>query len=136
MCCFFRGVFVIVWILAIVLAVFFMVIRLVKNPTEETQHNQGFNTLKHNPALVSNLQILFVVTIFIVVGTPALFVADQGGPDSFVLATLPSLVAGYLVVPICFYVFNRKLRKYIGKEIREALGLNFQEVQPESIARF
>ena len=113
-----------------------MVIRLVKSPTEETQSNHGFNTLKHNPALVSNLQILFVVTIFLVVGTPALFVADQGGPDSFVLATLPAVVAGYLVVPICFYVFNRKLRKYIGKEIREALGLNFQEVQPESIARF
>ena len=133
---FFRGFFIILWILAIVLAVFFMVIRLVKNPTEETQPNQGFNTLKHNPALASNLQILFVVTIFLVVGAPALFVADQGGPDSFVLATLPIVVAGYLVVPICFYVFNRKLRKYIGKEIREALGLNFQAVQPEPIARF
>ena len=133
---FFRGFFIILWILGITLAVFFMVIRLVKNPTEETQPNQGFNTLKHNPALASNLQILFVVTIFLVVGAPALFVADQGGPDSFVLATLPVIVAGYLVVPICFYVFNRKLRKYIGKEIREALGLNFQAVHPEPIARF
>ena len=114
-----------------------MVIRLIKNPAEELQQpNQGFNTLKHNPALVSNLQILLVVAIFIVTGYPAMFVADQGGPDAFVLGILPIGMAGYLVVPICFYVFNRKLRKYIGKEIREALGLNFQEVQPEPIARF
>ena len=127
----FRGFFVYLWIIAIILAGSFMTFRLIKNPIEEPQGSGlALNNLKHNPALVNNLQILLVITIFIVTAYPAtMFVAGQG-PNSFILGTLPGAVAAYLVIPISFFAFNKKLRKYVWKETKEALGLNVQAVGP------
>ena len=126
----FRGFFVYLWIIAIILAGSFMTFRLIKNPIEEPQGSGlALNNLKHNPALVNNLQILLVITIFIVTAYPAMFVAGQG-PNSFILGTLPAAFAAYLVIPISFFAFNKKLRKYVWKETKEALGLNVQVVGP------
>ena len=79
--------------------------------------------------MVNNLQILLVITIFIVTAYPAMFVAGQG-PNSFILGTLPAAFAAYLVIPISFFAFNKKLRKYVWKETKEAFGLNVQVVGP------
>ena len=126
----FRGFFVYLWIIAIILAGSFMTFRLIKNPIEEPQGSGlALNNLKHNPALVNNLQILLVITIFIVTAYPAMFVAGQG-PNSFILGTLPGAVAAYLVIPISFFAFNKKLRKYVWKETKEFFGLNVQVVGP------
>ena len=131
----FRGFFVYLWIIAIILAGSFMTFRLIKNPIEEPQGSGlALNNLKHNPALVNSLQILLVITIFIVTAYPAMFVAGQG-PNSFILGTLPAAFAAYLVIPISFFAFNKKLRKYVW---REAFGSNIQAVGPvpPQIARF
>ena len=122
---YFSGVFVILWIIAVILAGSYMIFRLIKNPTEEPQ-GSGLNNVVHNPALVNNLQILLVIVVFLVVCYPAMFVAGHG-QNSFILGTLPGAVAAYFVVPISFYAFNKKLRKYVW---REAFGSNIQAVGP------
>ena len=111
----------------IILGAFFMIVRIVKNPIEEPQQNQGMmlNNMKHNPALVSNMQILLSIGVFIVTLYPAMFVAGKG-PNSFILGSLPSAVGGYFVVPVSFYAYNKKLRKYVWKEAKESLGLKNQ----------
>ena len=115
------------WIIAIILAGSFMIFRLIKNPIEEPQGSGlALNNMMHNPALVNNLQILLVIVVFLIVCYPAMFVAGHS-PNSFILGTLPGAVATYFVVPISFYAFNKKLRKYVW---REAFGSNIQAVGP------
>ena len=108
----FRGFFVYLWIIAIILAGSFMTFRLIKNPIEEPQGSGlALNNLKHNPALVNNLQILLVITIFIVTAYPAMFVAGQG-PNSFILGTLPgcsSCLFGYSNYFLCFQQKAQKI---------------------------
>ena len=114
-----------------ILAGSFMIFGLIKNPTEELQGSGlALNNVKHNPALVNNLQILLVIIAFLAVCYPAMFVAPCHGPNSFILGTLPIAVATYFVVPISFYAFNKKLRKYVWKETKEAFGLNIIAVGP------
>ena len=104
-----------------------MIFRLIKNPIEEPQGSGlALNNMMHNPALVNNLQILLVIVVFLIVCYPAMFVAGHS-PNSFILGTLPGAVATYFVVPISFYAFNKKLRKYVW---REAFGSNIQAVGP------
>ena len=97
----------------------------------------ALNNMKYNPALVNNLQILLVNVIFLVTAYPAMFVVDQGA-NSFILGTLPIAVAVYFVVPISFYAFNKKLRKYVWRETKEAFGLNIHAIEPTlpKITRF
>ena len=104
-----------------------MIFRLIKNPIEEPQGSGlALNNMMHNPALINNLQILLVIVVFLIVCYPAMFVAGHS-PNSFILGTLPGAVATYFVVPISFYAFNKKLRKYVW---REAFGSNIQAVGP------
>ena len=117
--------FAILWIIVIILAGSFMIFRQIKNPTEEPQ-GSGLNNVVHNPALVNNLQIFLVIVVFIIVSYPSKFVAGHG-PNSFILGTLPGAVNAYFVVPVSFYAFNKKLRKYVW---REAFGSNIQAVGP------
>merc|ERR1712012_102078 len=114
-----HGVFVILWTIAIILAGSYMIFRLIKNPTEEPQ-GSGLNNVVHNPALVNNLQILLLIVVFLIASYLSKFVAGYG-PDSFILGTLPGAVNAYFVVPVSFYAFNIKLRKYVW---REAFGSN------------
>ena len=100
-----------------------MVIKLVKNPIQEPNEDHVFNNMSHNPGLVTSLQILFLIGIFIAVCYAALFEVDKG-PDSFIIGTFPSVVVAYFIFPISFYAFNKKLRKYVWREIKEILGLN------------
>ena len=125
--------FAILWIIAIILAGSFMIFRLIKNPTEEPQ-GSGLNNVVHNPALVNNLQILLLIVVFLIASYLSKFVAGHG-PNSFILGTLPGAVNAYFVVPISFYAFNKKLRKYVW---RETFGSNIQAVGPDpsQIARF
>ena len=131
-------IFLIVWVIVAILAVSFMIIRLFKNPSPDpvqTQQGFGFNNMKHNPAIVNNLQMVFVVMILLAVCYPSIFVTTIG-PNAFVLKTIPMSIAAYLVVPSCFYAFNKKLRKYVWRETKEALGLDFQTIEPIENARF
>ena len=61
---------------------------------------------------------------------PAIVYVEGKGPNSFILGTLPSAVAAYFVVPISFYAFNKKLRKYVWRETKEFLGLDPQTIEP------
>ena len=127
--------FAILWIIVIILAGSFMIFRQIKNPTEEPQGSGlVLNNVVHNPALVNNLQIFLVIVVFIIVSYPSKFVAGHG-PNSFIVGTLPGAVNTYFVVPISFYAFNKKLRKYVW---RETFGSNIQAVGPvpPQIARF
>ena len=106
-----------------------MIFRQIKNPTEETQGSGlVLNNVVHNPALVNNLQIFLVIVVFIIVSYLSKFVAGHG-PNSFILGTLPGAVNAYFVVPVSFYAFNKRLRKYVW---REAFGSIIQAVGPVS----
>ena len=119
--------FVILWIIAVILAGSYMIFRLIKNPTEEPQGSGlVLNNVVHNPALVNNLQILVLIVVFLITSYLSKFVAGHG-PNSFILGTLPGAVNAYFVVPVSFYAFNKKLRKYVW---REAFGSNIQAVGP------
>ena len=109
-----------------------MVLRMIKKPTEEPQPSPGlmFNNMTHNPALLSNLQILVLMVVLIAACYPAIVYVEGKGPNSFILGTLPSAVAAYFVVPISFYAFNHKLRKYVWRETKEFLGLDPQTIEP------
>ena len=125
-------VFLMLWVLITLLAVSFMIIWLIKKPSSgpvQTDQGFGFNNVKHNPAIVNSLQISIVVVILLAVCYPSIFVKSKG-PNAFVLKTIPMSIAAYLVVPICFYAFNKKLRKYVWRETKEAFGLDFQTIAP------
>ena len=103
----------------IVLLISYMIIRLIKTPETEPQIEEGaqmFNNMVHNPALVSNLQILMVIGIFVVVAIPGTFLIKDG-PNGFILGTLPGIVAAFPVVPMLFYAFNGNMRNFVVKEV-------------------
>ena len=85
--------------------------------------------MKHNPAIVNSLQILSVIAILLLVIYPAIFIKGVG-PNAFVLKNIPVCIAAYLIIPFCFYAFNNKLRKYVWREIKEFLELDFQTIDP------
>ena len=86
-----------------------MVLRMIKKPTEEPQPSPGlmFNNMTHNPALLSNLQILVLMVVLIAACYPAIVYVEGKGPNSFILGTLPSAVAAYFVVPILDFIQNQ-----------------------------
>ena len=131
--------FLALWLIIVFLAFFYMIIRLIKNPSKEPQsqqpHQSHLNNAIHNPALVNNLQILLVVFIFVLIAIPGMFMTNKG-PDGFILGFLPGVVAAMMVVPGLFYAFNANLRKFAVKEAREAMGLKSNVIQDiESIRR-
>ena len=129
--------FLALWLIIVFLAFFYMIIRLIKNPSIEPQqpHQSHLNNAIHNPALVNNLQILLVVFIFVLVAIPGMFMTNKG-PDGFILGFLPGVVAALMVVPGLFYTFNANLRKFVVREAREAIGLKSNVIQDiESIRR-
>ena len=129
--------FLALWLIIVFLAFFYMIIRLIKNPSIEPQqpHQSHLNNAIHNPALVNNLQILLVVFIFVLVAIPGMFMTNKG-PDGFILGFLPGVVAALMVVPGLFYAFNANLRKFVVREAREAIGLKSNVIQDiESIRR-
>ena len=120
--------FLIVWVIITILALSLIIIQLIKNkPSPEQQF--GFNNMKHNPAIVNSLQMMFVIAILLLVSYPSIFVKGVG-PNPFVLKTIPMSIAVYLIIPICFYAFNKKLRRYVWRETRQFLGLDFQTIDP------
>ena len=129
--------FLALWLIIVFLAFFYMIIRLIKNPSIEPQqpHQSHLNNAIHNPALVNNLQILLVVFIFVLVAIPGMFLTNKG-PDGFILGFLPGVVAALMVIPGLFYAFNANLRKFVVREAREAMGLKSNAIQDiESIRR-
>ena len=120
--------FLIVWVVITILALSLIIIQPTKNkPSPEQQF--GFNNMKHNPAIVNSLQMLFVIVILLLVIYPSIFVNDVG-PNAFVLKTIPMSIQAYLIAPICFYAFNNKLRKYVWREMKQFLGLDLQTIEP------
>ena len=129
--------FLALWLIIVFLAFFYMIIRLIKNPSIEPQqpHQSHLNNAIHNPALVNNLQILLVVFIFVLIAIPGMFMTNKG-PDGFILGFLPGVVAALMVVPGLFYAFNANLRKFVVREAREAIGLKSNVIQDiESVRR-
>ena len=121
--------FVALWTIIACLAIFYMIIRLIKNPNKEPHqsHNQ-FNNSNHNPALVNNMQILLVGFIFILAAIPGISVTNNG-PNGFILGSLPGVVVGLMLVPGLFYAFNANLRKFVSTEVKEAFGLSSNAIQ-------
>ena len=125
-----RKMFVALWSIIIGLAIFYMLTRLIKKPFKEPQQESQkvFNNNAHNPALINNLQILFVVFMFVLVAIPGLYVTNQG-PNGFILGSLPGVIVALMVVPMLFYAFNTNLRKFVVKEVKEVLWMNSNEVE-------
>ena len=96
---------------------------------EPEEQNPMFNNLHHNPALVSIVQVLFIILVYAGTIIPSLFVTKQG-PNGFIVGYLPLLVTSVLVVPSLFYSFNVNLRKFVLKEVKEVLGLGSNVVHP------
>ena len=120
--------FLIVWVIITILALFLIIIQLIKNkPSPEQQF--GFNNMKHNPAIVNSLQMMLVIAILLLVCYPSIFVKGVG-PNAFVLKTIPMSIAAYLIIPICFYAFNNKLRKYAWRGTKRFMGLDLQTIDP------
>ena len=110
--------------LIMILLVLYMIIRLITNPGEEQSHGQGqfFNNLMHNPALINNLQILIVAFVCIVVALPGTFIVKKT-PNAFVLSIIPGVFNLFLFMPILFYAFNDRLRKFAWRELKERFEL-------------
>ena len=111
--------------LIMILLVLYMIIRLITNPGEEQSHGQGqfFNNLMHNPALINNLQILIVAFVCIVVALPGTFIVKKT-PNAFVLSIIPGVLNLFLFMPILFYAFNDRLRKFAWRELKERFELS------------
>ena len=124
--------------LNLILLVFYMIIRLIKNPGEEQQsqgNGQFFNNVVHNPALINNLQILLVAFVCIVVALPGTFIVKKT-PNAFVLSIIPGVLNLFLFMPVLFYAFNEKLRKFVWRELKEWLGFDANVVQPFQSNRY
>ena len=131
--------FLIFLILIAILTVSFIIIKLIKKPSPEPNQPQqpgSFNNMTHNPALINSLQIVFVIALVLVASLPSIFLKGTG-PNAFVLRAIPIQIVAYLVIPVCFYAFNKKLRKYVWKETKTFLGLTnqIQDLPPQP-ARF
>ena len=111
------------------LIVSFMIIRMIKNPVQPPQQNNGqlFNNMIHNPALINNLQLIFVFSLCFLCMVPSIFVTEYG-PNGIVLVILPGSVTSALVLPLLFYCFNNNLRKFVWKEVKDWLGINQTQV--------
>ena len=114
------------------LSLSYMVIKLIKKckqaPDPEREPTHGYNNSIHNPALVTSVvQAAFMVVVYTGVIIPGTFVTKQG-PNGFVIGYLPMLMTAWLVIPSLFYAFNANLRKFVIREVKEALGLNVLSV--------
>ena len=95
-----------------------------QNCAPEPEPGHGYNNSTHNPALVTSVvQALFMVVVYTGVIIPGMFVTNQG-PNGFIIGYLPMLMTALLVIPSLFYAFNANLRKFVVREVKEALGLN------------
>ena len=128
----FRPKYIVLWGLVIISSVIYMIIRLIWDPYQPPQHHQNstFNNLVHNPALINNLQILFVTACIILVAIPAIFAIDTG-PNGFILGSLPGIIATQLILPILLYGFNKNLRAFVWRETKEWIGFE-NEIEPQS----
>ena len=90
---------------------------------EAAEQELAFNNLKHNPAIIGNLQISVIVMIFLAGSSSATLMINKS-PDHFIVGSLIGALATYFVVPLLMYVFNKKLRKYWRQEIMNGLGDN------------
>ena len=114
------------------LSLSYVVIKLIKKckqaPGPEPEPSHGYNNSIHNPALVTSIvQAAFMVVVYTGVIIPGTFVTNQG-PNGFVIGYLPMLMTAWLVIPSLFYAFNANLRKFVIREVKEALGLNVLSV--------
>ena len=127
----------VLWAIISVLTVSYMIIRLIKNPHQEPQQQGNmFNNMVHNPALVSNLQILLVIFMFVLVYMNLRFMSTNG-PNGFILALLPGVVMTFLVYPLLIYAFNQNLRKFVVREVLGIIPNQIQDVQSNSqVTRF
>ena len=127
--------FVILWLVNCTLIVSYAVVRMIRQPpAKEPKHGQGllFNNMSHNPALINNLQVILVFCLCALTAVPGIF-APKSGPNGFVLVILPLMTNGTIVIPLLFYCFNKNLRKFIWKEIKDWLGVGQTPVQQISI---
>ena len=79
-----------------------------KQPVDQSpQQEQGFlcNNMIHNPALMNNLQGIFVITLCCLCTSTAIFITEYG-PNGFVLVSLPGMVTSALVLPSLLYCFK------------------------------
>ena len=118
-------VFIGLGFIIVFLAVSYMIIISTKKKSLRIQPipNPIFNNAKHNPALVSFIQILSLVLFVSIVIIPGMFVTNRG-PNGFILGYLPLLLTGLLFIPSQLYASNAKLRRFVAKEIREVLGMD------------
>ena len=130
-----RRVFIGLDFIILSLAVSYMIIKLTKTKYQEPElepvPNPMFNTMTHNPALISFLQILSVVFIFSIVIIPGMFVTNEG-PNGFIIGNMPLVLTGLLGIPSLFYAFNVNLRRFVVKEIKEVFGMDPNIVQPQN----
>ena len=120
-------IFLMIWMIIAILVITFMITRMIYNPSlnpSPTHNGLVFNNWKHNPAMLSNLQIILMVFLILAVCSPSVFVKITS-PDGFVLLkSMPMAFAAYLIIPVCFYAFNQRLRKYVWIKAKEVCGLN------------
>ena len=129
-----RRVFIGLGFIILSLTVSYMIIKFLKKSPEQAQQpvqNPILNNMTHNPALISFFQILFGSIIASLVVIPFMFVTNKG-PNGFILGNLPLLLLGTLVIPSLFYAFNVNLRRFVVKEIKDRLGLDYNIVQPQN----
>ena len=130
-----RRVFIALDFIILSLAVSYMIIKLTKTKYQEPEPdpvpNPMFNTMTHNPALISFLQILSVLFIFSIVIIPGMFVTNEG-PNGFIIGNMPLVLTGLLGIPSLFYAFNVNLRRFVVKEIKEVFGMDPNIVQPQN----
>ena len=120
----FRALWVSILGISFVLLAIYMTLRCVypttpdgEEPTESVPSpGFAFNNLRHNPAIIGNLHISFIVFILLAGALPATMLVSKG-PDFFILGSLLAALATYFVVPLLLYVFNKKLRKYWSQEL-------------------
>ena len=132
-----RRVFIGLGFIILSLTASYIIILFLKKSPEQAQQpvqNPIFNNMTHNPAnpaLISFFQILFGSIIASLVIIPFMFVTNKG-PNGFILGNLPLLLLGTLVIPSLFYAFNVNLRRFVIKEIKDGLGLDYNIVQPQN----
>ena len=87
----------------------------------------GLNNMVHNPALLTYLQSMMIMGILALVAIPGILVVNRG-PSGFVSGNLPGVWA-VLVVSSLFYGFNKDLRKFVWREIKEQFNIGQTPVQ-------
>ena len=84
---------------------------------DEPPNTFRMNNLAENPTLLSDSQLIFIVTILSMSSIPPLFIRDRRTANTLILSGVPFQLTMGIIVPSVIYFLNPNLRHFIWSEL-------------------